>query len=611
MSDAQNVEIFLNSVEKRLGAKYLGNSKDSRTRGLHLYTNTDGTKKILRASGDSVQEYNETTGDWDDISGKTYTSDLNTEFVQAYNDVYIFNGTDNLTKYNKDDSPEITTYTEISAPTSPSATRGAGLSSGSYTYYFKLTHYNDIGETVATSEFSEDVDIRHEDWDAANKSIDLSWTNDGGTFTGTNIYMSTTSGDETFLDVVEDNSANSYIYDGAIEPDGLTEPPETNSTGGVIANGAVFDGTRLWAFDDNSVYWSGGGTVDIDHFDSSSGGGAINVSRGDGDFIKSIEKTRDNTIIVYKQFSTWKTLFDSSGIINLKTVNPLVGAVGSRATTVVDDDQVFVSRYGIFTLGNQPNFPTDILRIRSISRPVDRDIERITPSNLPNIVIHYDFKRRLRLAYTKGGATYNNAEFIFRDGAWVPNKGFNVNCYLNVVDRSTGTALIDELNKVYTLFGTDDEGRVVQIDKGFSDMGSSIEAFVVTKQDDQGHPWRQKKYYDQDIELQALQGTLTVTQMFDDGNDIQLTIDNSATGGIGAEKVAVSAVGLENGNVSGGGASLTKRWRLNGRQQKFVKTKFLQDSTTGTFKLLSFAGVYRLKSRRQYDSDDVVDTTEV
>ena len=91
MSAAQNVEVNFNSIDKRLGTYYIGNSKDSRTRGLAMYTHTDGTKKIIRASGTTLQEYNSTTGDYDNLTGKTYTSDLNTDFIQAYDNLYVFN----------------------------------------------------------------------------------------------------------------------------------------------------------------------------------------------------------------------------------------------------------------------------------------------------------------------------------------------------------------------------------------------------------------------------------------------------------------------------------------------------------------------------------------
>lgn len=611
MSDAQNVEIFQDTVEKRFGAQYVGNAKDSRTRGLALYTHTDGTKTIIRSSGTTLQEYNTSSGDYDDVSGKTYTSDLNTDYIQAYDKLYIFNGTDNLTKYNKDDSPKITVFTSVAAPTSPSATRGAGLSAGQYTAYFKLTHYNSIGETIATTEFTVTYDLPRGTWDAATEKIDLAWTNSAGA-AGTNIYFSDTTGDETYVDTVSGSGTSWSFLGGEIEPDGLTEPPETNSTAGVIAYAGCFDGTRLWCFKGSTAFWSGGGSAHIEHFDSGSGGGAINVAKGDGDEIQCIRRTREGAVIIYKQFSIWKSYFDASGIINLQLVNPLIGAVGKRAVTIVDDDQVVATRYGIFTLGNQPNFPTDVLRIRSLSVAIDKDLEKITPTNLGNVVLHYDFKRRLRVAYTEGGATYNNKEFIFRTGSWIPNIGFNVNCYLNVIDKTSGNAILDELNKQYTLFGTDDEGRVAQLDKGYSDMGDPVEAYFDTFEDNQGTPERYKKYYDHDVEIGSLQGSLTITQFFDSGNNVQVTIDNTNVGGMGSEAIGFSQVGMEVGTlIASSSASLTKRWQLFGRQQRSQRTRFYQNSATGTFSIMQYSGTYRLVSSRQYPSSDILTVTEV
>lgn len=612
MSACQNVEISVNSVDKRRGTDYIDSAaKDTRSRGGAMYTHSGGVKKIIRASGDSIQEFDTSGNTWSDLAGKTYTSDLNTDFIQAYDNLYIFNGTDSLTKYNKDDSPVITVFTEIDPPSSPSANRGAGLSTGTFNAYYVLTHYNEIGETIATTEFSVDHDIKRSQWDAATEKITLSWTNASGA-DGTNIYFATTSGDWTYLDTVE-GSTNSYDdFGGPLEPDGLTEPPETNQTGGPVAYSGTFDGTRLWCFKGSTLYYSGGGSRDIDHFDSGSGGGALNVAKGDGDEIKKVLSTRDGTIIVYKEFSIWKVYFSADGLITLRNVNQFVGCVGRRAACSVDDDQVFMSRFGIFTLGNQPNFPTDILRVKSISFPIDEELQRITPANLPNVVMHYDFKRRLRLAYSEGGSTYNNAEFIFKYGAWARNFNINANSYVNFTDVASGTPVLEELSKQHTLVFDDNEGRVYQTDKGYSDRGAAIEAYFDTNEDNQGAPERFKKYYDQDVEIGRLQGSLTITQYFDSGDNVQAVVNNSATGGIGSDEIGVDAVGLETGDISvATSVSITKRWRLFGRQQKNVRTRFYQNSATGTFSVMGFSGVFRLKSRRQYTSSDIVSTTNV
>ena len=141
-------------------------------------------------------------------------------------------------------------------------------------------------------------------------------------------------------------------------------------------------------------------------------------------------------------------------------------------------------------------------------------------------------------------------------------------------------------------------------------MGVAIDAYFDTNQDDQGYAERLKKYYDQDIEIGKLQGVLDIYKFFDSGDNIKVSIDNSNTGGMGAEAVGLSAVGLENGVLSSNtGVSMTKRWQLFGRQQKYVRTRFRQNSSSGTFSVMSFKGVYRLQSRRHFESDDILTTT--
>jgi len=612
LAEAQNVEIFENTVDKRFGTAYIGNTKDSRTRGIAVYTHSDGTKQIIRASGTTIQKYNTATGNFDDISGKTYTSDLNTDFLQAYDAMYTFNGIDNLTRYDKDVGT-ITTYTAVNPPALPSAARGAGLSAGAYTAHYVLSHYNAIGETTGTSEFTATHGLARNLWDGITQIMTLSWTNSAGAV-GTNIFYAETSGDATYLDTVS-GAATSYVDQGGeLVPDKITEPRETNSTAGVIAYAGTFDGTRLIAFKDSIVFYSGGGRVDIDHFDSGSGGGAISVSSGDGDEIQSCKRLRDGSILICKKFSTWRLNFLSTGIlpITLQLVNSLYGIVGKRAIAAVDDDYIMLTPYGVTTIGNQPNFPTDILRVASISIPVDKIIETITPGNLANVAMHYDFKKRLRIAYTEGGGSANNSEFIFKLGSWVINKGIHVNSYANMTDNSTGTPILDELNKRYTIYGSDDEGRVVQLDKGYSDRGTAIDAFFSTKKNDQKQPFTYKKYYDQDILLNRLQGVLTVTNTFDSGSGEMITITAVATGGVGAEAIGLSPVGEEYGTLSLTDNVLAhKRWRLFGREQKYIQHRVRENTITGTFSIINLGGVYRLKSRRKIDNNDILSTTTV
>ncbi len=58
----------------RDGQAYFGNTSGSRVTGLFTYYKSDGTKKLLRMSGDTLQVFNTTTEDWDNVSGKTYNT---------------------------------------------------------------------------------------------------------------------------------------------------------------------------------------------------------------------------------------------------------------------------------------------------------------------------------------------------------------------------------------------------------------------------------------------------------------------------------------------------------------------------------------------------------
>jgi hypothetical protein len=63
----------------RDGQAYFGSSSGTRVTGLFPYYKSDGTRELLRISGEYLQVYNTSTGGWDNVTGKTY----NTTFESA------------------------------------------------------------------------------------------------------------------------------------------------------------------------------------------------------------------------------------------------------------------------------------------------------------------------------------------------------------------------------------------------------------------------------------------------------------------------------------------------------------------------------------------------
>jgi hypothetical protein len=101
LSDCLNVMPDENGIIKtRFGCVALGSPLPSRTRGLGVYYKVDGTRFRVAMSGTALYKYNSVTEVWDAITGKTYTSDLQADFAQGGNYLFIQNGTDALSKFN-------------------------------------------------------------------------------------------------------------------------------------------------------------------------------------------------------------------------------------------------------------------------------------------------------------------------------------------------------------------------------------------------------------------------------------------------------------------------------------------------------------------------------
>lgn len=105
LPDMQNMDfVGLGGLKKRAGRIKAGTSIDDRVRGL-AYFKTPSIRGWYRMSGTTLK--NSSNGA---LTGMAYTSDLQTEFIQAQDKLYVMNGTDNLS-FTSDGS----TITEITA----------------------------------------------------------------------------------------------------------------------------------------------------------------------------------------------------------------------------------------------------------------------------------------------------------------------------------------------------------------------------------------------------------------------------------------------------------------------------------------------------------------
>lgn len=447
----------------RDGQEYFGNSSGSRVTGLFPYYKSDGTRELLRTSGVNLQVYNPSTGDFDNVSGYTYTTTLNTEAVVAYDRLYLINGTDPITYY---DGTSITSFTAISAPSAPTPTRTG--TAGTYTFSYKITAVTAVGETTPSSAGSttlnqstlDDTSYMTVTWSAVTNAI------------GYNVY-GRRDGEWYFMTYLEGNTSLTYVDKGQDTPSEAFTPPEANSTGGVTGRYIELYKDSLFVYGDpanpSRVYYSGGADK-IHDFTVGSGGGFIDVSKNDGQLGTGLIPFK-NTMIIFKERSVYQFSFTTTGLPQIVQVTNAVGCIAPRSIVAVENDIFFASERGIFTLGNEAGFSFDVLRTNELSARVRSIFQSINPTYLKNISAEYATKNNVNyviFSYTPSGATTNSKALVYdreRLG-WIQWTNIQANCWTSWID-STGATRV--------LYGDDASGYVKEVLTGSDDFGTAIQ----------------------------------------------------------------------------------------------------------------------------------------
>lgn len=405
---------------------------------------------------------------WSDVTGYTYTAGLDVEAVQAYDRLYLANGTDPLTYY---DGSNIISFTAITAPGAPTATRTG--TDGTYTYSYKITAVTAVGETLPSAAGTQTCNASKLDtstymtvaWSAVTNAI------------GYNVWGRKDS-QWYFMAYVEGNGSVSYVDKGQDTPTESFIPPEANTTGGVIGKYIEMYKNTLFVFGDpNSptrLYYSGGGDK-INDFSINGGGGFIDVSKNDGQMGTGLKVFKDS-LLVFKDRSIYKFSFTSASLPQIEQVNSSVGAINQRSIVAVENDVFFASDRGIFTIGNEAGFAFDVLRTNELSAKVRSVFQSIESTRLNKIAAVYATKANTNLviySYTPSGGTKNSDAIVYdRERlAWYQWTNIGANCWTQYYDSS---------NEMHVLYGDDSGDSVNEILTGTDDFGSAIHGHFKT-----------------------------------------------------------------------------------------------------------------------------------
>lgn len=491
LTEFKNIILDIDGIAPRPGTLNYGSDDGSSIKlGGFPFYKSDGTREFLTMGGDGrLKKYVSTTPT--NIGSKVYDTSANVEFVQARDKVYIFNGVDELSYY---DGSTITTYTAMTTPTISSVTPQG--TSGSTTYSYRVSAFNDVGETLASTAVS--TTTGNATLSATNYNR-VSWSSITGA-TGYNIWGRESTGlGETYLDTVYD--ATQYDDKGARSPSLTIIPPETDTSEGITCTMAIFAISRIFAAGDpdhpSRLYYSGVGT-EIGNFSGSSiGGSYVDVFRNDGSQIRGIAPFQGGVIVwkdnaIYK-FSFTSVTIDSDGdgiaetlqLPQLEEITRSFGGISFRGIKAVENDLVFPAqkdgRLAFYSLGNQEKYAGSVLRTNELSIKVAEKLTDVNVDRLGKTAGFY-FENIYGCAVSKSGSTVNDRVWCLdtRFGSWVYWEGFNPAFFMTFQD-STGS------EKLY--YGTENDGYMVEMfTDDRNDNGSAISVRFDTKS------YNQKKF---------------------------------------------------------------------------------------------------------------------
>jgi len=423
VKDALNLLLVEDGIwETRPGsAKYttdLGAAPD----GFIDYTKSDGTNELIGVGNGLVRRF--VSGAWQTISGMTPTAGLPCDFCQYDGYLHIYNGTNNLGRY---DGTNLTTYTALSSPgwgVTPLAR--AVLSAGSNNYYYRVSASNAAGETLANAEQTIGVNKARDLWNGTSEGITLVWTAPAeATQTRYTIYMSDLSGYEKKLADV-DGTLLTWTDYGTNSTNDYMPVPDTNTTTAPKFTHATTNQGRMWAIGDPDnpyrAHWTGSGAA-AGAFNFYDDGGWVDLDKGDGKFLTAITEYQ-NAVYITKRDSIYKVKLEYSSVYetNIPVVEKIIsgiGCVSHRSVVKVENDTFFFGERGVFVLGNEPNVVSDVLRTNELSSAIRPYIAGLTQSSLSKINGYYrDAKVYFCVPY--GGANCNRTIIYDRErGCWI------------------------------------------------------------------------------------------------------------------------------------------------------------------------------------------------
>ncbi|MEO7905108.1 MAG: hypothetical protein ABIR91_04925, partial [Candidatus Saccharimonadales bacterium] len=372
-------------------------------------------------------------GSWTDAGG-TYSVDHLASFAQSNNRVYIVNGFDNMSYYDID-TGNVITYNEITDPTGLSSSK-TGLSGTSYTFYYRVSASNNVGETGGSNTISITTDKLRNEWVAGTDKVDLTWTAVPLADTY-NIYVGTSPGNEK--QIATGITSTAFKDDGTAGANPFKITPAGNSTKGPTLTYIYNKNAQLFGVgdvDNPSYMWYSGTGKNSGDFSPFNGGGYVGIDYGGSTIPVAVRAFRDGkgtpvvTVLSKGQAGTGKF---SHVTFNLQTIdtsiqfyvpevyeaNGQAGTVAPRAVVEANNSLYYLTGMSVNTTGTKPNV-VNILTTDDIAQGIAPDLKGLT-LNAMHKAVGLEYQGKIFFSVPFG--TQENSEIwildLSRRGAWI------------------------------------------------------------------------------------------------------------------------------------------------------------------------------------------------
>lgn len=412
----------------RPGTGYYGNAVTGS--GLDFaaeYTTTTRTRELLAFSNNGNGYKSEDNGStWDLVSGATWTAGKQFVAAQFKNQLWITNGFDPLVYY---DGTNFNSFTALTDPTNaPSFSRGAGLSTGSYTYYVRYVANNSVGNTNPSPAVTITVNKPLEQWNIDNDEyVDLTVTS----VVGAESY-------DLYLDEI---STGPYGHIGGMatlafryfgdSPNSFQQAPDDNTTAAPKIGSMELSGNRLWATKDkDNIYrvYGTGTSQYLGYFSPFYGGFDVDLERGGkyyptavvhyrtgkGDPIATVLcSSADGSGTIFQIELTTTTVGDVSIVVPI--AYKLVGSTGADAVgsvTKFGDNVGFLNKKGVYFLRNKEQL-FNVLSTDDMTAPIRNQFLGLNRAQIEKSISFWQAPR-LYFSVPSGGDE-NDTTFVWDD----------------------------------------------------------------------------------------------------------------------------------------------------------------------------------------------------